>query len=159
MTSEMMIVSIRRPRFKEKVMKQTFFEKLRKQEPIVYYELALDDEEDLEYGYCAYAFLLSVRKFMKEIGFENEWLTIVTPTFDIEGGFEFRFSKVDKEWLKQLPDPVESLRMLNQVKDIEERARMHSEEMLDFVQCIKRYLEENYVIYIDYTELQYIEVG
>ena len=40
--------------------------------------------------------------------------------------------------------------MLNQVKDIEERARMHSEEMLDFVQLV------NFIIQSFAAPIQYI---
>lgn len=154
-----MVVSIRRAHFEKHIMKQTLFEKIRKKEQIVRYELAALDEEDLEYGYYSYAFLLTVRKFMQEIGLEKEWIKMASPTFDLSGGFEFIFSKEEKEWIEQLPDPAESLQMLSQVKDIEDKARMHSAEMLDFIHYVIRYLEEDYFIYIDYTELQFVEVG
>lgn len=154
-----MVVSIRRPHFEEQIIKQTLFEKIRKKEQMIRYELAPLDEEDLEYGYYSYAFLLKVRKFMQEIGLEKEWIIMSSPTFDVSGGFEFIFSKEEKEWIEQLPDPAESLQILNQVKDIEDKARIHSAEMLDFIQCVIRYFEEDYFIYIDYTELQFVEIG
>lgn len=158
LTSEMIMVLIRRPHIVEKIMKQTLFEKIRKKEPVIYYELVLDKDEDLAYQYYSYAFLRSVQKFMDGIGLGKEWLTIATPTFEIEGGYEFGFTKEEKKWLQQLPAPEESLQKLNQVKDIEEKARMHSPEMSDFIQSVKKYLEEGYVIYIDYTDLKYIEI-
>lgn len=159
MESEVLMVSIHKPNIVKKIQKQTFFEKVRKQEPNVYYELALADEANLDYKYYTYAFMCSVQKFMKQIGLEKEWLLIAPPTFDYDGGFEFHFTKEEGEWLSQLQNPKESLQALDQMKDIEEKARMHSIEMFDFITRLKEFLAEDYVIYIDYTNLQYIEVG
>lgn len=152
------VVAVRNFKFEEQQVKQRFFEKLKKKESIVYYELIVTDENDIQSDYYDYDFALSVIKFIKENGLGNQWNQILPPAIDTPMFHEFTLSKKEMEWIKELPDPAWCLQIVNDIKCLEEKAVKHSEDMHDAVTWLKRQWSGGYQIYIDYSELQWLEI-
>src|SRR5690625_4586683 len=92
MFDDVKVVAIRNFSFMEKTLEQTFWEKITKKEPILYYELVTENpEEDIQYDHYTYEFALDVRDFMKEAGLGINWIEIVPPTMDMS--YEFKLAK------------------------------------------------------------------
>lgn len=155
MFDDVKVVAIRNFSFMEKAMEQTFWEKITKKEPILYYELVTENpEEDIQYDHYTYEFALDVRDFLKEVGLGMNWIEIVPPTMDMS--YEFKLAKEEMDWIKELPDPKWCLRKLTEVVRLEEKASQLHEDMHEAIIWLQERWQEGYKIYIDYTELGWL---
>lgn len=138
-------------------MKRNIFEWIAQKEPIIYFELVTaNEDEDIQYDLYTYEFVLDVRDFLKEAGLENKWTNIVPPTMDMS--YEFKLTKKEMEWIKNLPDPQWCLQVMSEIDDLEVRAENVGEEMLHSVTWVKDWWREGYQIYIDYSKLTFIDM-
>ena len=159
MNMEIKLVAVRNFKFEEQPVKQSFFEKLKKKEQTVYYELVTADiEEDIQFDFYTYGFALFVIDFMKENGLGHQWNKILPPAMDTSMSYEFILDEEEMDWVKNLPDPAWCLQIFNDVKDLEGQALKHSENMHDAVTWLKHQWSEGYQIYIDYSELRWLEI-
>ena len=153
------VVAVRNYKFEEQPVKQSFFEKLKKKEQIFYYELIVANEEDIQSDYYDFSFALSLIDLMKENGLGNQWNQILPPAIDTSMFHEFILNKKEMDWIKELPDPAWCLQMVSEIKDLEGKAlRQSGEDMHDAVTWLKHRWSEGYQIYIDYSELGWLDI-
>ena len=86
----------------------------------------------------------------------DKWATLLPPAMEMSP--PHILDKDEVEWLNLLPDPNWCLRILGEVEDLEVQAERHSKEMYESILWLKEQWEEGYQIYIDYTELGYIQI-
>lgn len=73
--------------------------------------------------------------------------------------FEFIINKKDVDWIKDLPDPAWCFQIVNDIKGLEEKALTHcGEDIYDAATWLKHRWSEGYQIYIDYSELQWLNI-
>ncbi|MCG7335899.1 hypothetical protein MHZ95_11465 [Sporosarcina sp. ACRSM] len=150
------VEAIRQVTFIESPVKQKLLERIMKKEQLVYYELHVPQRTDqLSYEW-SYQFTLEVKKFIEEIGLGDKWSTLLSATMEMSP--RHILNKEEMEWLNLLPDPNWCLRVLEEVPDLKALAKKHSEEMHDSILWLKEQWEEGYQIYIDCTELNYIQI-
>ena len=150
------VEAIRNATFTESPVKQNILERLMKKEKLVYYELHVSEWIDLQTYEWTYQFALEVKEFMRELGLGDKWATLLPPAMEMSP--PHILDKNEVEWLNLLPDPNWCLRILGEVEDLEVQAERHSKEMYESILWLKEQWEEGYQIYIDYTELGYIQI-
>jgi len=148
--------AIRNITFVESPVKQNLVDKLMKKEPIVYYKLQVSSWDDLDTYQLPYHFALEMKKFMEEVGLGSKWNTLLPVTMEISSNEIL--DKEEVEWLNLLPDPKWCLAAFNEVDELEKLAARHSEEMHESIIWLKEQWQDGYQIYIDYTELNFIQI-
>lgn len=150
------VEAIRQVTFIESPVKQKLIERIMKKEQLIYYELHVPERTDLQsYGW-SYRFTLEVKKFIEEVGLGDKWSTLLPAAMEMSP--LHILDKEEMEWLNLLPDPNWCLRVFGEVPDLEILAKKHSEEMHESILWLKEQWEEGYQIYIDCTELNYIQI-
>ena len=156
MKTKIKMEAIRNIAFVESPVKQNLVDKLMKKEPIVYYKLQVSSWDDLDTYQWTYHFAVEVKKFMEEMGLGNKWTTLLPVTMKMSP--TEILDKEEVEWLNLLPDPKWCLAAFNEVDELEKLAARHSEEMHESIIWLKKQWQDGYQIYIDFTELEFIQI-
>jgi hypothetical protein len=148
--------AIRNVTFVESPVKQNLVDKLMKKEPIVYYNLQVISWDDHDTYQLPYHFVLEVKNFMEEVGLGTKWNTLLPVTMEMSPTESL--DKEEVEWLNLLPDPKWCLAAFNEVDELEKLAQRHSEEMHESITWLKEQWQDGYQVYIDFTEMQFIQI-
>lgn len=150
------VEAIRHTTFIESPVKQKLVERIMKKEQLIYYELHVPHRSDhLSYEWT-YQFTLEMKQFMEEAGLGDKWATLLPATMEMSP--YHILNKEEVEWLNLLPDPNWCLRIMGKVADLEAKAKRHSEEVVESILWLKDQWKDGYQIYIDCTELNYIQI-
>ena len=156
MKTQMKIEAIRNVTFVESPVKQNLVDKLMKKEPIVYYNFQVSSWDDHDTYQLPYHFALEMKKFMEEVGLGSKWNTLLPVTMEMSP--TETLDKEEVEWLNLLPDPKWCLAAFNEVEELEKLAERHSKEMQESITWLKDQWQDGYQVYIDFTELNYLQI-
>lgn len=128
--------------------KESFFQKLFKQENLKEYRLQFPNEEEdvAEYTF-PFTFGLELRQLMDDVGLGLEWPKMLP----VDDGMSYTdpLEEDDKEWFESFPDPAWCAAKLQEAEKLEEKATAHSEEMVNAIKWVKTHWEIGYKIYAD----------
>jgi len=156
MKTQIKIEAIRNVTFVESPVKQNLVEKLMKKEPIIYTNLQVSSWDDHDTYQMPYHFALEMKNFMEEVGLGGKWNTLLPVTMEMSP--TEILDKEEVEWLNLLPDPKWCLAAFNEVEMLEKLAESHSKEMHESFTWLKEQWQDGYQVYIDFTELNYLQI-
>jgi len=156
MKTQIKIEAIRNVTFVESPVKQNLVEKLMKKEPIIYTNLQVSSWDDHDTYQMPYHFALEMKNFMEEVGLGGKWNTLLPVTMEMSP--TEILDKEEVEWLNLLPDPKWCLAAFNEVEMLEKLAESHSKEMHESITWLKEQWQDGYQVYIDFTELNYLQI-
>ena len=128
--------------------KESFFQKLFKQEHNKEYRLHfLNEEEDVAEYTIPFTLGLEIRQLMDDVGLGLDWPKMLP----VDDGMSYTdpLEEDDKQWFEAFPEPTWCAAKLKEAEKLEEKATAHSEEMVQAIQWVKAHWDDGYKIYAD----------
>ncbi|KXH86738.1 hypothetical protein AU377_14470 [Sporosarcina sp. HYO08] len=146
------MTAVRNYTFKDVTLKENLFQKLFKKENVKEYEIrVVNGEEDVAEAFWTYSFALDLRQLMDESGLGVDWPKMLPVQDDMT--YTDPMEEEDKEWFGSFPDPAWCHTKLQEAADVEEKAAVHSEEMLKAFRWLKDHWGNGYQIYANTGDL------
>lgn len=142
------LMAIRNYTIIETTPKESFFQKLLKQENPTEYRLQFPNEkEDVTEYTFPYTVGLEIRQLMKETGLGLDWPKMLP----VDDGMCYTdpLEKDDKAWFESFPDPTWCASKLQEAENLERKAATHSEDIIQVIQWIRTHWENGFKIYAD----------
>lgn len=145
--------AIKNMTFKDVTRKESFFQKLFKQENLKEYRIQLlDEEEDFATYTFHFTFGLEIRQLMEDVGLGLDWPNMLP--VDDAMCYTDPLDEEDKEWFEAFPNPAWCFSKLQEAQELEEKAATHGEEMVSVIQWLKTHWENGYQIYADIDPME-----